>query len=39
MSDKENPIPESVEEADPEVLEELMEKDAKSGRTLSRFWY
>ena len=26
-------------EANQEVLEELMEKDAKSGRSLTRFWY
>ena len=40
---KETDRPESTgeisAEADQEVLDELMEKDAKSGRVLSRFWY
>ncbi len=30
---------EQLETADQEVLDELMEKDAKSGRDLTRFWY
>ena len=41
MTDSENNLPEEplVEEADQEVLDELMEKDAKSGRELKDFWY
>ncbi len=41
MTDKDKPTPEEPEldEASQEVLDELMEKDAKSGRELTRFWY
>ncbi len=31
--------PEIPAEVDQEILEELMEKDSKSGRTLTKFWY
>ena len=41
MTDADRPTPDEpfVETADQAVLDELMEKDAKSGRELSRFWY
>ena len=41
MTDKDKPTPEDaeLETASQEVLDELMEKDAKSGRELTRFWY
>lgn len=41
MTDKDKPIPEELEldDASQEVLDELMEKDAKSGRELTKFWY
>ncbi len=41
MTDKDKPTPEEpeLETASQEVLDELMEKDAKSGRELTRFWY
>lgn len=38
MSDPDRQDPE-LETADQDVLDELMEKDAKSGRELTRFWY
>ncbi len=40
MTDSENKLPEEpAEGADQEVLDELMEKDSKSGRELKDFWY
>jgi len=39
MSDSEHTSPDGAEEADQGTLDELMEKDAKSGRSLQRFWY
>jgi TRAP transporter 4TM/12TM fusion protein len=41
MTDSDNKLPDEpvLEEADQEVLDELMEKDAKSGRQLKDFWY
>ena len=41
MTDSDNKIPEepAFETADQQVLDELMEKDAKSGRELKNFWY
>ena len=40
MTDRENPTGEEIPEgADKETLDELMEKDSKSGRTLTRTWY
>ncbi len=37
--DKEQSTRQDVENVDQAVLDELMEKDAKSGRSLNRFWY
>ena len=37
--DKNQPTEPIAPEADQEVLDELMEKDAKSGRQLTSFWY
>ncbi len=41
MTDKDKPTPQEpeLETADQEILDELMEKDAKSGRELKNFWY
>ncbi len=41
MTDQDRPTPDlpDLETADQEVLDELMEKDAKSGRELKNFWY
>ena len=41
MTDQDPPYPDlpELETADQDVLDELMEKDAKSGRELKNFWY
>ncbi len=41
MTEKDQPTPPEpeLEEANQEILDELMEKDAKTGRELKNFWY